>query len=259
MGRALALTLVSLVVVAAHPHARPAAAEPAATDAKAARTPAKKKRAPAKPKPKAKSKSKAPTVAPIDPALGRQVADEVNRLRRDPKAYAAHLRALRPRYDGKLLRLPGRDPIRTREGIAALDEAIGVLQRTPRRASLGWEDGLARAAADHAADIGARGNLDHYSADGSSPFDRVARHGILQGVGGENIDVGFRDPRLVVIHLLIDDGVANRGHRDAMLDPAYRQIGVTCGPHARYGVVCVMELAAGFVERAPPAARADRR
>ncbi len=180
-------------------------------------------------------------------ALGRQVATEVNRLRANPKAYAAHLKALRAKYDGRLLHLPGRDPIRTREGVAAHDEAIRALTATGKRKPLRWEEGLARAAADHARDIGARGVLDHASRDGSSPIDRVQRYGILQGAGGENIDVGFRDPRLVVIHLLIDDGVPDRGHRDALLDKAYTQIGVACAPHTRYAVVCVMDFADDYV------------
>lgn len=189
------------------------------------------------------------TAAAAEPdhaALARAVAREVDRLRADPRGYAAHLRALGPRYDGKLLRLDGRDPIRTREGRRPLDQAVRRLGRARPLGPLRWEPGLARAAADHVADLGRRGVVDHYGARGDSPLDRVARHGVLQGVGGENIAVGFDDPRMVVVYLLIDDGVADRGHREALLDRRYAQIGVACGPHARYRVVCVMDLAAGY-------------
>jgi uncharacterized protein YkwD len=179
-------------------------------------------------------------------SLERDVAREINLLRADPPAYAAHLRALRAKYDGKLLHLEGRDPIRTKEGTKPVDEAIKLLVRTKPLGALRWEPGLARAAADHAADIGARGVLDHFGAKGESPLDRVARYGILQGPGGENIAVGFAEARLVVVYLLIDDGVPDRGHREAFLDRRYEQVGVGCGAHARFRTVCVMDFAAGY-------------
>lgn len=181
-----------------------------------------------------------------DDSLERAVAAEINVLRADPPAYAAHLRALRARYDGKLLRLEGRDPIRTKEGVKPVDEAIRVLSRTKPVGALRWESGLAHAAEDHAADIGARGVLDHFGAKGESPLDRVARYGVLQGPGGENIAVGFADARLVVLYLLVDDGVADRGHREAFVDRRYAQVGVGCGAHARFRTVCVMDFAAGY-------------
>ena len=186
----------------------------------------------------------APSVA--NDALERGVAREINLLRADPPAYAQHLRALRAAYDGKLLRLEGRDPIRTKEGAKPLEEAIRLLERTRPLPALRWEPGLARAAEDHAADIGKRGVLDHFGAGGESPLDRVARYGILQGPGGENIAVAFSDPRLVVVYLLIDDGVPDRGHRKAFVDRRYEQVGVGCGPHARFRTVCVIDFAAGY-------------
>lgn len=189
----------------------------------------------------------APAATTTSDALERGVAREIDLLRADPPAYAQHLRALRARYDGKLLRLPGRDPIRTKEGVTPLDEAIRLLERTKPLGRLRWEPGLARAAEDHAADIGGRGVLDHFGAGGESPLDRITRYGILQGPGGENIAVAFSDPRLVVVYLLIDDGVPDRGHRKAFVDRRYEQVGVGCGPHARFRTVCVIDFAAGYV------------
>jgi uncharacterized protein YkwD len=194
--------------------------------------------------PKGGSGGKVPSVAPD--SLEGAVAREINLLRADPPAYAQHLRDLRARYDGKLLRLDGRDPIRTHEGVKPLDEAIRLLEHTKPLGSLRWEPGLAHAAEDHAADIGARGVVDHFGAKGESPLDRVARYGVLQGPGGENIAVAFADARLVVVYLLIDDGVPDRGHRKAFVDRRYQQVGVGCGAHARFKTVCVMDFAAGY-------------
>lgn len=188
----------------------------------------------------------APRKTVIPRTLARDIGREIDLLRKNPRAYARHLEALRPRYHGKLLRLDGRDPIRTKEGKKPLDEAIRRLKKTKAMGALGWESGLARAAADHASDLGKRGVVDHFGPQGQSPADRVERYGVLQGRGGENIAVAFTDARMVVLYLLIDDGVADRGHRDALLDRRYEQVGVACGPHQTYRVVCVMDFAAGY-------------
>lgn len=188
----------------------------------------------------------APRKVTIPRTLAKDIGREIDLLRKNPKAYARYLEALRPRYDGKLLRLDGRDPIRTKEGKKPLDQAIKRLKKTKAMGALVWESGLARAAADHAGDIGSRGVVDHFGPDGESPTDRVARYGILQGRGGENIAVAFSDARMVVLYLLIDDGVADRGHREALLDRRYEQVGVACTPHQIYRVVCVMDFASDY-------------
>jgi uncharacterized protein YkwD len=181
--------------------------------------------------------------------LGKAVLAEINRLRRDPKGYAKMLRReYRPKYDGAILRLPGRDPIRTREGVKALDEAIRALERAKPVRALTWSPGLARAAAQHVADIGPRGALDHQGKDRSWPHQRMGRFGVLEGTGGENIDFGFADARGVVVHLVIDDNIADRGHRKNMLDATYRHAGVACGKHKAYDVTCVMDFAEAYRE-----------
>jgi uncharacterized protein YkwD len=53
----------------------------------------------------------------------------------------------------------------------------------------------------------------------------------------------------VVIQLLVDDGVPDRGHRDNILVPDWGAAGVACGPHLRYQQVCVMDYAVKYVER----------
>jgi uncharacterized protein YkwD len=198
------------------------------------------------PGPQARSGPDARLGSKTPDSLEGAVAREINLLRADPRAYAQQLRDLRARYEGKLLHLDGRDPIRTREGVKPLDEAIRLLEHTKPLPALRWEPGLAHAAEDHAADIGARGVLDHFGAKGESPLDRVARYGVLQGPGGENIAVAFSDAHLIVVYLLIDDGVPDRGHREALVDRRYEQVGVGCGDHARFKTVCVMDFAAGY-------------
>ena len=56
-------------------------------------------------------------------AFERAVVQEMSDLRVRPKAYARHLRELRGWFEGTLWKRPDRIPLRTEEGVAALDEA----------------------------------------------------------------------------------------------------------------------------------------
>jgi hypothetical protein len=47
--------------------------------------------------------------------------------------------------------------------------------------------------------------------------------------------------------VIVDEGVANRGHRQRILNPAYKVVGVACGGH-KLGAMCVITFAAGFTD-----------
>jgi uncharacterized protein YkwD len=181
--------------------------------------------------------------------LAREIHDETNAVRRNPSGYAEHLERMLPRFDGKVLERQGRPYLRTEEGAPAVREAIAALKRRRPVAPLRWSEGLASAAADHVRDQGPIGGLEHRGTDKSDPARRASRYGRwIQGMA-ENIAYGENPARAVVIQLLVDDGVADRGHRDNILDPAWGAGGVACGPHRRYQQMCVMDYAAKYVER----------
>ncbi len=181
--------------------------------------------------------------------LAREIHAETNAVRRDPSGYAKHLEHMLPRFEGNLLERPARPHLRTDEGAAAVREAIVSLKAGRPVAPLRWSKGLAAAAADHVTDQGPIGGLEHRGTDKSDPARRVSRHGRwIQGVA-ENIAYGENPAREVVIQLLVDDGVPDRGHRDNILDPDWGAAGVACGPHRRYQQMCVMDYAARYVER----------
>ena len=172
-----------------------------------------------------------------------EIVVELNRLRTDPPAYAAKLSARREFYRGNLLRLPGRTPLRTVEGVKALDEAVRVLERTRPLPALERSAALEKAAREHVRDIGPSGRLSHDGGDGSSPSARVRRHRKDVRAVGEVITFGPSDAESVVIDLLVDDGVRERGHRQLLLDPRFGSAGAECGRHAVYRTVCVIDLA----------------
>jgi len=180
-------------------------------------------------------------------AFERAVVQEMSDARVQPKAYAKHLRELRPYFEGTLWNRPGRVPLRTDEGVAALDEAIAFLESTRPVGPLRFNEGLARAARLHAQDLGPRGSLEHVGSDGSHLSDRLNRLGRWQGLIAENISTGEEEARQVVLQLLIDDGVAGRGHRKNLFNPGLHQAGVGSAPHRDYRVVAVIDYADGFV------------
>ena len=182
-------------------------------------------------------------------ALGQQIVKEVNLARTNPGAYAAWLRGQRQYYRGAQLRRPGEVPIRTKEGLAAVDEAIRRLEKQRPVGALGLSKGLSLAARDLTAPQGASGGFGHTGPDGSSPSDRIERHGQWESVIGENVAYGQRTARDVVAAFIVDDGVPGRGHRKNLYNAAFHVMGVDCGPHSTYGTTCAITFAGGFREK----------
>ncbi len=187
-----------------------------------------------------------PAPEPRDADVARAVERHINLARTDPAAYARRLRAHRALYDGHVFREPGAIAIRTEEGVAAVDEAIAFLERQTPLPPLSASDILRRAAADHVADQGPRGALGHHGSDGSAFTDRIARHGGPRS-GGENIAYGGDTGEAVVIQLIVDDGVPDRGHRTNIFRSGYVSAGAACGPHRAYRYMCVIDF--GYAER----------
>ena len=61
---------------------------------------------------------------------------------------------------------------------------------------------------------------------------------------GEVIAYGPVTARDVVRTWIVDDGVANRGHRKLLLSAEWRFIGGGCAVHAVMRTICVMNVAA---------------
>jgi uncharacterized protein YkwD len=182
-----------------------------------------------------------------DSASGRAVIREMNLARQNPALYATFLQELRGRMSGNLLVLPGQTRIRTKEGTAAVDEAIRFLQKAQPLPALTFSAGMSRAAADHCADQ-ANGGFGHEGRDRSHAGQRIARYGTVAGGWGENLSYGKSSARDVVLALIIDDGLPGRKHRQNIFNPNYNVAGAAFGPHARFRTVCSMDFAGGYAE-----------
>lgn len=176
-------------------------------------------------------------------ALEREIVTELNFARQHPRRYAERLRAYRRHFRGKIVHYPGkREGLRTEEGVAAVDEAIAFLRRQPPVPPLAPAPLLADAAAAHVAEQGPRGATGHLSKNGDDPRDRVRRHGGGDYVA-ETITYGPPSAVEVVRQLIVDDDVPNRGHRRTVFAAEMRFVGIGCGPHRTYRVMCVAEFA----------------
>lgn len=180
--------------------------------------------------------------------LAGEVMDEINRLRTDPRAYVAVLRDYRGQFRDDVVLRPGRISIKTHEGVAAVDEAIRELQTRRALPALRPDIVLARAASDHVADQGPTGGFGHYGADGRAFTGRISRRG-GQPYGGENISYGYDTAREVVLQLLVDDNIRDRGHRVNLFREGFVRAGAACGPHVLYSHMCVIDF--GYEDRPP--------
>lgn len=180
-------------------------------------------------------------------SLERGVIEELNLARTRPRLYADFIKEYRKLYKGNYMYFPGRSVrIATSEGVGAVDEAIRFLRNQKSLAPLNPSQGLAEAAADLVEDQRSSGETGHYGRQSGSMSSRIERYGQWQGGIGENISYGFKEPRLVVIQLIVDDGVRNRGHRKNIFNPAFRRAGAACGTHSEYGSMCVIDFAVGI-------------
>ncbi len=181
--------------------------------------------------------------------LEQEIFQEINLARTHPQDYAAYLEKLRPFFKGNTYQPPGRPGLATQEGLRALDEAIGTLRQVQPLKPYELSKGMCLGANLLVKDQGAKGLTGHKGTDGSYCEQRLEQFGTWQGTVGENLSYGRDDARQRIITLLIDDGVANRGHRTRLLSPDYKVVGVSCGDHAQLGTMCVITFAEGYRDK----------
>ena len=170
----------------------------------------------------------------------KAVIREMNMVRTNPKLYADYLREEIKLYEGEV-RVGENERIRTQEGIPAIKECIRYLEKAKPVGILQSDKDLYQAAKAHAKDQSKTGKVGHNGSDKSNPLTRIKRYykGDYSSVA-ENIAYGQATGRNIVMQLLIDDGVPNRGHREAIMKPDFDACGVSINTHPTYRSICVI-------------------
>jgi uncharacterized protein YkwD len=166
-------------------------------------------------------------------SLDEAVLAELNYARAHPADYARELR---------------RDPDADVSGDrAALEEAIEFLERQQPLPPLEGDRRIAAAARIHSRAQAASGAVGHGGSGGLGR--RLQENGVWAGLSAENISYGAGAATGVVRQLIIDSGVPGRGHRRNIFSASYQLVGVACGPHPEYDVMCVIDFAGALAQR----------
>lgn len=176
-------------------------------------------------------------------ATQQAVLDEINLARTHPHEYANIVA-------GRMCTVPGAD-------LRCVAEAVNFLERQHPIEPLQSVTGLEMSARAHVNDQGPTGKIGHHGTDSSTPWARMARCGQCLGRAGENISYGYTDARSIVVTLIVDQGVPDLSHRRNIFSRSFKVAGAACGPHARYGAMCVIDFANGFADKGEKVATTD--
>lgn len=113
---------------------------------------------------------------------------------------------------------------------------------------LRWQGQLGQAARDHCVDIGPKGLVQHESSDGTTVKERLKKYGKIVTCYGENLSFHCETALEVILQLLVDDGVPNRGHRENLFNDDFRCCGIYSGQHKDFDCMSVIDYAASFVK-----------
>lgn len=103
-------------------------------------------------------------------------------------------------------------------------------------AQLQFDEETARVGRAHAKDMLERGYFSHYTPEGLSPFDRLEEAGILYQFAGENLALA-PDAQIAM-----DGLMQSQGHRENILSPNFRKVGIGVIDAGIFGKMFVQEF-----------------
>ena len=82
--------------------------------------------------------------------------------------------------------------------------------------------------------------------------DRLRNYGKIVTCYGENLSFHCDTAKQVVMQLVVDDGVPNRGHRENIFNNDFRCVGIYTGHHKDFDTMTTIDYAAAFVKAGEP-------
>ena len=168
----------------------------------------------------------------------KKLIDEINKVRKDPHAFAEKLLGYKQYFEGNFLILPGSDAkVETQEGFKAYEEAANILKTTDPLPELSPSKGLGKIAADFFEKIKETdpdniGDIDLNSL--------IAKYGSFTGTFENIIEFGNNSPELIVTNCIVCDGNPDRENRNILLSKELLKVGMAFGSHVTYGYCTII-------------------
>lgn len=178
--------------------------------------------------------------------LAKELLQTHNNLRSDPKSFIPKLEATMKQFKGTILSKPMEYAVQTVEGKDAFVDAIEFLKKQNPVPKLQYDERLQKSASDHVNDLGPKGLASHEGSDGKSVYDRIEKYCEWDKICSENIDLGGRTADDILVNLLVDDGVPDRGHRKILFNDEVRFFGCMSGIHKDFGIISIINYAGGI-------------
>ena len=177
----------------------------------------------------------------------RELVEEINFLRTNPKKYAEKLSKYLSYFKGNVLNIPERPlGISTIEGPKAYKDAINALERQKPLEPLDPSKGLFRVAADFHKAIQRKNLEDVDSVDIEKIIDK---YGTFYGEFSRATDYGSLTPEQALISLVVSDGDPTREQRKALLSSAFKKVGVASGAHKKFKNCTIILKCTEFINK----------
>ena len=173
----------------------------------------------------------------------RQLVDEINRVRENPKSFIERLEKYKGYFNGDLLKLPNLNyAFKTLEGAAPYDECIKYLRTADTAPRLVPSKGLTGIADELMKVV-----LKDYNKIGSVDMTALKnKYGTASGYFNRIVQYGGTTPEQIVIHLLVCDGDKNRRQREAIFNKNVKRIGVASADHESFSRATIIILVNSF-------------
>jgi uncharacterized protein YkwD len=176
--------------------------------------------------------------------LKKEVINETNRIRSNPKSYIPILESYIKYFDGNILEKPDTDTgIETQEGAFAYQEAINFLKSQKPIEPLIYDEEVSRASQELSDLMGKTGNTEDNNIE-----ERISKYVDWDVAISENIDFGGFTGEDVIINLLVDDGVEDRSHRSNLFNTKIKYFGVGTSFHKEYDICTVIDYIGEILE-----------
>jgi hypothetical protein len=169
-----------------------------------------------------------------------------NNLRSDPISFIEKIEKTMKQLKGNILSRPMEFSVQTIEGKNAFLEAIEFLKKQKPIPKLKYDERLSKSSDDHIKDLGPKGIASHDGSDGSTVYDRIEKYCEWDLICSENIDLGGKTADDILVNLIVDDGVPNRGHRKNIFSPELKYFGTASGIHKDFGIITVINYTGGI-------------